>query len=114
MSSDYGSLPTAYTFAKSRNGILKKMVKSTGTMARVRIIANVSAVIGDTYEQIPLSNVVSYSGITPETSKDPGPEGPALVYPWKGVVYIAIFLREYWSAGVLACPGATCRNTSKV
>jgi len=34
-------------------------------------------------------------------SKDPGPEGPALGYPWKGVVYIAIFLREYWSAGVV-------------
>ncbi len=28
-------------------------------------------------------------------------EGPALGYPWKGVVYIAIFLREYWSAGVV-------------
>ena len=34
-------------------------------------------------------------------------------YPWKGVVYIAIFLREYWSAGVVARPGATCRDTSK-
>jgi hypothetical protein len=28
-------------------------------------------------------------------------EGPALGYPWKGVVYIPIFLREYWSAGVV-------------
>ncbi len=46
-----------------------------------------------------------------QTSKDPGHEGPALDYPWKGVVYIAIFLREYWSAGVVACPGATCRGT---
>ena len=27
--------------------------------------------------------------------------GRALGYPWKGVVYIAIFLREYWSAGVV-------------
>ncbi|MBW2222276.1 MAG: hypothetical protein JRF22_07065 [Deltaproteobacteria bacterium] len=34
-------------------------------------------------------------------SKDPGPEGPALGYPWKGVVYMAIFLWEYWSAGVV-------------
>jgi hypothetical protein len=33
--------------------------------------------------------------------KNPGPESPALGYPWKGVVYIAIFLREYWSAGVM-------------
>ncbi len=24
----------------------------------------------------------------PLTSKDPGPEGPALGYPWKGFVYI--------------------------
>ena len=36
-----------------------------------------------------------------EKCKDPGPEGPALGYPWKGVVYIAIFLSEYWSAGVV-------------
>ena len=38
-------------------------------------------------------------------NKDPGSEGTALGYPWKGVVYIAIFLQEYWSVG--ARPGAT-------
>ena len=31
---------------------------------------------------------------------DPGPEGPALGYPWKGIVYRPLFL-EYWSAGVV-------------
>jgi len=31
---------------------------------------------------------------TASKSKDPGPEGPALGYPWKGVAYIAIFFRE--------------------
>ena len=35
--------------------------------------------------------------------KNPGPEGPALDYPWKGVVYNAISLREYWSVGVVEC-----------
>ena len=28
-------------------------------------------------------------------------EGSALGYPWKGIVYIAICLWEYWSSGVL-------------
>jgi hypothetical protein len=32
--------------------------------------------------------------------KNPGPEGPALGYPWKGIVYRPLFL-EYWSGGVL-------------
>ena len=37
-------------------------------------------------------------------SKDPGPEDPALVHPWKGVLCdLADFnlLLEYWSVGVL-------------
>jgi hypothetical protein len=58
--------------------------------------------------------IIKYSVISPKANvknilrkimqlknKDPGPEGPALVSPWKGVVYIAIFLLEYWSVGVV-------------
>jgi hypothetical protein len=37
-------------------------------------------------------------------SKDPAPEDPALIHPWKGVLFdLADFnlLLEYWSVGVL-------------
>ena len=42
--------------------------------------------------------------LRPRERKDPGPEDPALVHPWKGVLCdLADFnlLLEYWSVGVL-------------
>ena len=46
------------------------------------------------------------------SSKDPGPEGPALGYPLKGLVYIAIFLLEYWSVGVVKYCKSNGQKTS--
>jgi len=64
------------------------------------------------FSQISLYKIYNLRHVTsPEDSPDS--EGSALGYPLKGIVYIAICLWEYWSAGVVARPGATCRDTSK-
>jgi len=40
-------------------------------------------------------------------------ESPSLGYPWKGVVYIAVFLREYWSVGVVEYCKSNEQKTSE-